>query len=95
MGACLITHATRFFRASLASCAFSAYLYTIDSLSLNTLIGVSTHASSAYFSSVIPILCVSRLDQIRTATRFVWYFFVLGSRSVHTIAILPKAILVN
>ena len=35
------------------------------------------------------------MSQIRTATRFVWYFFVLGRRSVQIIAMLPKAMLVN
>jgi len=34
-------------------------------------------------------------SQIRTATRFVWYFLVLGRRSVQIIAMLPKAMLVN
>jgi hypothetical protein len=81
------------------SAPFLLNLYTIDSLSLNYL---DSHVSTQAFLLVIftsvrcfQLITIKRVSQIRTATRFVWYFFVLGSKSVHTIAMVPNAMLVN
>jgi hypothetical protein len=80
------------------SAPFLLNLYTIDSLSLNYLdLHVSTQAFLLFFTPprYFHLTAMKRVSQIRTATRLVWYFFVLGSKRVQTIAMVPNAMLVN